>query len=98
MHARPDLTLAGYVTSSQFWFESLQNWQSEFFSIAAMVWLAIEWRHAQPRQRQCVNHVRGFEPTLARETGAEPQQAGFFVSMRVAIDYAFHALGLRIRP
>jgi hypothetical protein len=44
VHARPDLTLAGYVTSSQFWFESLQNWQSEFFSIAAMVWLAIYLR------------------------------------------------------
>lgn len=26
-----------YVSSSQFWFESFQNWQSEFLSLAAMV-------------------------------------------------------------
>ena len=27
--------------SSRFWFESFQNWQSEFLSVAAMVWLSI---------------------------------------------------------
>jgi hypothetical protein len=26
-----------YVRTAQFWFESLQNWQSEFLAIAAMV-------------------------------------------------------------
>jgi len=30
-----------YVGSSQFWFESLQNWQSEFLAIASMVVLSI---------------------------------------------------------
>ncbi len=30
-----------YVASSQFWFESFQNWQSEFLSLAAMVALTI---------------------------------------------------------
>ena len=33
-----------YLSSSRFWFESFQNWQSEFFSIAAMVWLAVYLR------------------------------------------------------
>jgi hypothetical protein len=33
-----------YLMSSRFWFESFQNWQSEFFSIAAMVWLAVYLR------------------------------------------------------
>jgi hypothetical protein len=33
-----------YLVSSRFWFESFQNWQSEFFSIAAMVWLAVYLR------------------------------------------------------
>ena len=28
---------ARYVASSRFWFESFQNWQSEFLSLAAMV-------------------------------------------------------------
>ena len=40
--ARPVLT--DYLVSSRFWFESFQNWQSEFFSIAAMVWLAVYLR------------------------------------------------------
>jgi hypothetical protein len=34
-------SLRDYLTSSRFWFESLQNWQSEFLSIAAMVWLTV---------------------------------------------------------
>jgi hypothetical protein len=33
-----------YLSSSRFWFESLQNWQSEFLSIAAMVWLTVYLR------------------------------------------------------
>jgi hypothetical protein len=33
-----------YLTSSRFWFESFQNWQSEFLAIAAMVWLAVYLR------------------------------------------------------
>ena len=40
--ARPVFT--DYLESSRFWFESFQNWQSEFFSIAAMVWLAVYLR------------------------------------------------------
>jgi Domain of unknown function (DUF6766) len=39
---RPSLT--DYLTSSRFWFESFQNWQSEFLAIASMVWLAVYLR------------------------------------------------------
>ena len=35
---------AAYLSSTRFWFESFQNWQSEFLSIAAMVWLAVYLR------------------------------------------------------
>jgi hypothetical protein len=38
-------TLADYLTSSRFWFESLQNWQSEFQPNGAMVWLSVYLRH-----------------------------------------------------
>jgi hypothetical protein len=31
----------GYLRTSRFWFESLQNWQSEFLAIASMVILSI---------------------------------------------------------
>jgi hypothetical protein len=40
--ARP--SLMDYVSSSRFWFESFQNWQSEFLAIALMVWLAVYLR------------------------------------------------------
>jgi hypothetical protein len=30
-----------YMTTAQFWFESLQNWQSEFLAVGSMVVLTI---------------------------------------------------------
>jgi hypothetical protein len=43
-HGQPRPTFVSYLTSSRFWFESLQNWQSEFLAIASMVWLAVYLR------------------------------------------------------
>ena len=40
--ARP--TLGVYLESPRFWFESFQNWQSEFLAIGSMVWLAVYLR------------------------------------------------------
>ncbi len=40
-HGQPSLSLMQFVGSAQFWFESFQNWQSEFLSLAAMVVLTI---------------------------------------------------------
>ena len=40
-HGGMPVTLGAFATSSQFWFESLQNWQSEFLSLAAMVTFTI---------------------------------------------------------
>ena len=37
----PPVALTEYVTSSTFWFQSLQNWQSEFLAIGSMVVLSI---------------------------------------------------------
>jgi hypothetical protein len=36
-HGGAVVTLLSYATGSAFWFESFQNWQSEFLSLAAMV-------------------------------------------------------------
>jgi hypothetical protein len=33
-----------YITTSQFWFESFQNWQSEFLAVAAIVWASVYLR------------------------------------------------------
>ncbi len=43
-HNQPQTTTVGYLATSRFWFESFQNWQSEFLSIAAMVYLSIYLR------------------------------------------------------
>ncbi len=44
LHGESAVSLIGYLTSSRFWFESLQNWQSEFLSVGAMVWLGVYLR------------------------------------------------------
>jgi hypothetical protein len=41
VHGQPQLSLLQYVGSSRFWFESFQNWQSEFLAIASMVVFSI---------------------------------------------------------
>lgn len=43
-HGTVPESLVEFMTSSRFWFESFQNWQSEFLSIAAMVWLSVYLR------------------------------------------------------
>jgi hypothetical protein len=42
----PPVALMEYVGSSRFWFESFQNWQSEFLAIGSMVVLSIFLREA----------------------------------------------------
>ena len=43
-HGLPAPDFVGYAGSARFWFESFQNWQSEFLAIAAMVWLSVYLR------------------------------------------------------
>ena len=40
-HGRAGVTVWQYLATSRFWFESFQNWQSEFLSVAAIVVLSI---------------------------------------------------------
>jgi hypothetical protein len=40
-HGAPALTPLQYLTGAQLWFESFQNWQSEFLSTAVIVVLSI---------------------------------------------------------
>jgi hypothetical protein len=43
-HGGLPVSVLGYIGTSRFWFESLQNWQSEFLAIGAMVYLTIYLR------------------------------------------------------
>ena len=44
LKGEPLENMTEFLGGTRFWFESFQNWQSEFFSIAAMVWLAVYLR------------------------------------------------------
>jgi hypothetical protein len=43
-HGEQLISTLGFMLTSRFWFESFQNWQSEFLSLAAMVWLSVYLR------------------------------------------------------
>jgi hypothetical protein len=43
-HGGMTVSVWGYMATAQFWFESLQNWQSEFLSLTAMIVLSIYLR------------------------------------------------------
>ena len=41
LHGEPAVTVLAHLASPEFWFESFQNWQSEFLSTAVLIVLAI---------------------------------------------------------
>jgi hypothetical protein len=41
MHGEAPVSLWGFLTSAQLWFQSFQNWQSEFFAVFALAVLGI---------------------------------------------------------
>ena len=43
-HGGQAVSFFEYMTTSQFWFESFQNWQSEFLAVAAIVWASVYLR------------------------------------------------------
>ena len=45
-HGGEPVSTLGYLATSRFWFESFQNWQSEFMSVAVLVLLSI-WLREQ---------------------------------------------------
>lgn len=51
----PPENIRGYLADSRFWFESFQNWQSEFLSVAAIVVLSIYFRQKGSPQSKPVD-------------------------------------------
>jgi len=43
-HGQPTVSVLGYLASSRFWFESFQNWQSEFLAVAVLVGASVYLR------------------------------------------------------
>ena len=41
MHGDPPVSVGRFVTTSTFWFQSFQNWQSEFLAVGSLVTLSV---------------------------------------------------------
>ena len=41
LHGQPAISVGEYIATSQFWFESFQNWQSEFLAVGSLLVLSI---------------------------------------------------------
>jgi hypothetical protein len=54
LHGNATLSVFAYVGTSQFWFESLQNWQSEFLAIGTLLVLSIVLRERGSQQSKPV--------------------------------------------
>jgi hypothetical protein len=63
-HGEPTVSVVEFVSGSEFWYQSFQNWQSEFLSAGALVVLAIFLRQRGSAESKAVD-----EPH--RETGTE---------------------------
>jgi hypothetical protein len=56
-HGEAPVTVLQFMGTSEFWFQSFQNWQSEFLSIAAMVILTIWLRQYGSPESKPVHHA-----------------------------------------
>lgn len=55
LKGNPQLSLVDYLGESRFWFESFQNWQSEFLSVFAIIVLSIFLRQKGSSQSKPVD-------------------------------------------
>ena len=64
LHGASAPTMLGYLADAQLWFESFQNWQSEFLSTAVLVVLSIFLRQRESPESKAVAAPHG-------QTGAD---------------------------
>jgi hypothetical protein len=63
LHGDPErMQTFSYMLTSRFWFESFQNWQSEFFSVGTLVVLSIYLRQKGSAQSKPVAMAHDEEP------------------------------------
>jgi hypothetical protein len=55
-HGQAPVSMRQYVGTSRFWFESFQNWQSEFFAMGALAVLSIWLRERGSPESKPVHH------------------------------------------
>jgi hypothetical protein len=59
LHHQPSETLVSYVGSAEFWYQSFQNWQSEFLAVLSIVLLSIVLRERGSPQSKPVAAAHG---------------------------------------
>lgn len=59
---RPPISAVEYLAESRFWFESFQNWQSEFLAVAALVLLSIWLREKGSPESKPVDMAHNETP------------------------------------
>jgi hypothetical protein len=59
LHGEPALSVFGYMRTAKFWFESFQNWQSEFLAIWCMVVFSIHLRQRGSPESKPVDAAHG---------------------------------------
>jgi hypothetical protein len=59
---KPPVTAGAYLRESRFWFESFQNWQSEFMAVASIVILSIWLREKGSPESKPVDMPHGENP------------------------------------
>jgi hypothetical protein len=58
----PPISAWEFLRTSDFWFQSMQNWQSEFLAVAALVLLSVVLRqHGSPESKPVTAPVRATE-------------------------------------
>ena len=58
-HGGEAVSTLGFVRMSRFWFESFQNWQSEFLAVASLAWLSIFLRQRGSPESKPVAALHG---------------------------------------
>jgi hypothetical protein len=76
-HGQPGTTVLGYLGTARFWFESFQNWQSEFLSVAVLTLLSIVLRQrGSPQSKPVASpHALTGQPDRAPESPPAPDGA-----------------------
>jgi hypothetical protein len=59
VHGQPPVSLLQYMGAARFWFESFQNWQSEFLSVGTVVVLSIWLRERGSPESKPVHSAHG---------------------------------------
>jgi hypothetical protein len=61
-HGSPPVSVWDFLMTSDFWFQSMQNWQSEFLAVGALVLLSIVLRqHGSPESKPVTTPVSSTE-------------------------------------